>query len=105
MIGRLRNTRLTTEYKHDLVLFRSRPAQAGLVVLVAAWMVLPLMLGDYWATVLVYAGIASIGAIGLNLLTGYTGQVSLGHAVFYGIGAYAAAVFAGRWGNPSPLVR
>ncbi len=100
---RLRNTRLTTEYADDLVLFRSRPAQAGAVLLAIAWLVLPLVLGEYWSTVMVYAGIASIGAIGLNLLIGFTGQVSMGHAVFYGIGAYGAAVFAGRWGLPFPL--
>ena len=100
---KLRNTRITRDYADDLVLFRSRPAQAGLVLLVVAFAVLPLVLGEYWATVLVYGGIASIGAIGLNLLTGYTGQVSLGHAAFYGVGAYAAAVLAGRWGMPFPL--
>lgn len=106
MIARLRamrNTRLTTDYAQDLLLFRSRPMQAGALLLAAAWLVVPLLVGEYWATVFVYAGIAAIGAIGLNLVTGYAGQVSLGHAVFYGIGAYGAAVMAGRWGLPFPL--
>src|SRR2546423_7591443 len=35
---------------------------------------------DFWLSVLIYAGIFAVGGIGLNLLTGYTGQVSLGHA-------------------------
>ena len=100
---RLRNTRLTTDYAHDLVLFRSRLAQAAAAGVVVLYAVVPLVLGEYWATVLVHTGIAAIGAIGLNLLTGFTGQVSLGHAVFYGIGAYGAAVLAGRWGLPFPL--
>jgi len=99
----LRNTRLTTDYADDLVLFRSRPAQAGALLLLLGWLLLPHLLGEYWATIFVYAGIASIGAIGLNLLTGFAGQVSMGHAVFYGIGAYGAAVFADRWGLPFPL--
>jgi branched-chain amino acid transport system permease protein len=103
MITRWRNTRLTTAYVDDIVLFRSRLAKAGAVMLLVAWVVLPLTLPEYWASIFVYAGIAAIGAIGLNLLTGFTGQASLGHAVFYGIGAYAAAVFAGRWGLPFPL--
>lgn len=103
MTIRWRNTRLTTAYADDLKLFRSRLAQSGAGLLVVAWLVLPLVLGEYWSTIFVYAGIASIGAIGLNLLTGFTGQVSMGHAVFYGIGAYGAAVFAGRWGLPFPL--
>ncbi len=103
MTLRLRNTRLTTDYADELRLFRSRPAQAGALLLLLGWLVLPQVLGEYWATVFVYAGIASIGAIGLNLLTGFTGQVSMGHAVFYGIGAYSAAVFADRWGLPFPF--
>ena len=42
-------------------------------------------------------------ALGLNLLTGYAGQVSLGHAAFFAIGAYTAAVLAERWQWPSLL--
>lgn len=103
MRWQLPNTQLTTAYVQDLALFRSWTARSGAALLVIAWIVLPMVLPEYWATVLVYAGIASIGAIGLNLLTGYTGQVSLGHAVFYGIGAYSAAVFAGKFGLPFPL--
>ena len=99
----LRNTRLTTAYGHDLVLWRSRPAQAGALLVLAVFVAAPFVVGNYWTTVLVYGGIASIGAIGLNLLTGYTGQVSLGHAFFLGAGAYAATVFAGQWGWPFPF--
>jgi branched-chain amino acid transport system permease protein len=99
----LRNTRLTTEYRHDLALWRSRPAQAGAALVFAAFAAAPFVIGGYWTTVLVYAGIAAIGAIGLNLLTGYTGQVSLGHAFFLGVGAYAATAFSGRLGLPFPF--
>lgn len=103
MIRGLRNTRITTEYRHDLVLWRSRPAQAGVALLFLAFALAPLVVGNYWTTVLVYAGIAAIGAIGLNLLTGFTGQASLGHAFFFGAGAYAAMVLGGRFGWPFPL--
>lgn len=103
MTWRLRNTRLTIRYEDDAALLRSWPARAAALALGAAWVVAPFVLNDYWATVLIFAGIASIGALGLNLLTGYTGQVSLGHAFFYGVGAYGASVFAGRWGWPFPL--
>ncbi len=99
---RLPNTRLTTDYVQDTALFRTWTKRAGLAGMVLAWLVGPLMLPEYWATVLVYAGISAVGAIGLNLLTGFTGQVSLGHAVFYGIGAYAGAV-AAEAGLPFPL--
>jgi branched-chain amino acid transport system permease protein len=103
MTWRPPNTRLTTRYENDAALFRSWPARSGALLLGAAYVAAPFVLTDYWATVLIFAGIASIGALGLNLLTGYTGQVSLGHAFFYGVGAYGASVFAGRWGWPFPL--
>ena len=61
------------------------------------------MTDPFWLSVLNYAGIAAIGAIGLNLLTGYTGQVSLGHAFFIGAGAYTAAVVGGDLGLPLVL--
>ena len=50
------------------------------------------MLGAYEMTLLTSVGIAVTAALGLNLITGFCGQISLGHAAFYGIGAYAAAM-------------
>ena len=47
---------------------------------------------DYFLTVSTYANISVILALSLNILMGYAGQVSLGHAAFFGIGAYASAV-------------
>lgn len=48
-------------------------------------------------------GVYAIVAVGLNLLIGYAGQVSLGHAAFFGIGAYTSAILATRLGWPSWL--
>jgi len=42
----------------------------------------------------------AIAAIGLNILIGYTGQISLGHGAFFGVGAYAGAILATRFGLP-----
>ncbi len=53
---------------------------------------------DYLFTVLTYANIFSILALSLNILMGYAGQVSLGHAAFFGIGAYASAVLTVKLG-------
>ena len=53
----------------------------------------PSYVSDYWLDVLARCGLAAIGAIGLNLLTGYTGQISLGQAFFIGVGAYVAVWF------------
>jgi branched-chain amino acid transport system permease protein len=51
----------------------------------------------------VLAGIYLILAVSLNLIIGYAGQVSLGHAAFYGIGAYTSALVALHWHFPFPL--
>ena len=60
---------------------------------VAAMAALPVAFPDpYVLAVLTSAGIFIIGAISLNLLLGYTGQLSLGHAAFFGLGAYASAL-------------
>ena len=95
--------RLTTEYRHDQRLFRTPLAKAGMAGLGLVYLAAPLILDNFWMTVLIQAGIASIGALGLNVLLGYAGQLSLGHAFFYGVGAYGAQVFAGRFGLPFPL--
>src|SRR5881296_3553086 len=47
--------------------------------------------------------IAVIGALGLNILVGYTGQVSIGHGAFMSVGAYTAANLANRLGSPWPV--
>ena len=92
---------MTRQYGDELRLFRTRGAKAWLVVLIAGWLLLPVFYTDeFWLSILNYAGIAAIGAIGLNLLTGYTGQVSLGHAFFIGAGAYFAGQVGGELGLP-----
>jgi branched-chain amino acid transport system permease protein len=101
---RLRNLEMPLRYQDDLRLFRSRQSRFWIVALLVAGVVLPLSVkDDFWLSVFDYAGIAAIGGIGLNLLTGYTGQVSLGHAFFVGIGAYCAVFFGGHHGLPLPV--
>lgn len=50
------------------------------------------VINPYWQQIVQFAGIMVISALGLNLIYGYTGQFSLGHAAFYGLGAYASAL-------------
>ena len=96
--------RMTRRYEDDLKLFRTGWAKAGLVLGLAVYVLLPLfVISDFWLSVLDYAGIAAIGAIGLNLLTGYTGQISLGHAFFIGAGAYATGQVGGELDLPLPV--
>jgi branched-chain amino acid transport system permease protein len=54
----------------------------------------PMKLGNYYLHVVIMMGIFTILTSGLNLLMGYTGQVSIGHAAFFGIGAYTSALLA-----------
>lgn len=56
-------------------------------------------MSEYLISVAVFVGIWVALALSLNILTGYAGQVSLGHAAFFGIGAYVSAVLAVRYGQ------
>lgn len=59
------------------------------------------MLNPYYVDIVVFLIIYLLLGLGLNLITGYAGQVSLGHAAFYGIGAYSSAILSVTYGmNP-----
>ncbi len=89
------NRAMLREYADDLRLFPTWPKRIGLVALLAIYLLLPRQLHDFWASVFALAGITALGAISLNLLTGYTGQPSLGHAAFIGLGAFTAGFLGG----------
>jgi len=67
-----------------------------LAVLVVTFVVIPLVASPYWLVVLTLVGIAAVGATGLNVLVGYAGQISLGHAAFAAIGAYTSGLLVSR---------
>jgi branched-chain amino acid transport system permease protein len=83
-----------------------RPASRGLAspLLVGLGLALacaaPLGLNGYALYLLTLAGIFALVALGLNLLTGYAGQISLCHAAFFGVGAYATALLTTKAGLP-----
>ncbi|WP_438348068.1 branched-chain amino acid ABC transporter permease [Paenibacillus sp. FA6] len=65
------------------------------MAMAALLIILPLLLqqiNDYWMHIVIMIGIFSILSMSLNVIIGYAGQFALGHAAFYGIGAYAAAL-------------
>lgn len=62
--------------------------------------VVPLLVGDYLLYLLTLIGAYGVVALGLNLLTGLSGQISLGHAGFFAIGAYVATVATSKYGFP-----
>jgi branched-chain amino acid transport system permease protein len=86
---------LYTSYRQDMASLNTTPKRISVTGIVAIAAVLPFVVSDDWLRLLAVAFVASIGAIGLNLVTGYAGQVSLGHAFFLGIGAYTAAAISG----------
>ncbi len=76
----------------------------GLLLLAVVLLCLPLILpNSFYFDVATRMAINAVIAIGLNLLIGYTGQISLGHAGFFGLGAYASAILTSRYGWPSAL--
>lgn len=87
---------LYTSYERDSSLFNTPAKRIGVVALLVVAAVLPFRVSPDLTLLLATAMIAAIGAIGLNLVTGYAGQVSLGHAFFIGLGAYTAAVINGE---------
>ena len=86
---------LRTSYDQDLTLANTPAKRRSVVALVIASFVVPFLLTDDLLQVLTLGMISAVGAIGLNLVTGYAGQVSLGHAFFIGVGAYTGAVLGG----------
>jgi branched-chain amino acid transport system permease protein len=84
---------------------RLRPAVHPVTLLVvAALIVLPWVEPDKFTLhILSLIAIASIAAMGLQVLLGYSGQLSIGQAAFYGIGAYTSALLTARLGVPFPL--
>ena len=87
------------------LLYRSYDQDAGLLntaakrwwtaALLVAMVLVPFQASPDLVLLLATASIAAIGAIGLNIVTGYAGQVSLGHAFFLGVGAYTASAISG----------
>jgi branched-chain amino acid transport system permease protein len=87
-------------YRADERIFETGVPIVGVVILLAALVVVPQFAGTYWLDVLNRIGIAIIGALGLNILVGYTGQISIGQAAFLAVGAYSTAILEVKLGLP-----
>ncbi len=91
-------------YAEDMAIFESPVARWALAIFLAALLGVPWLANAFWMDVIVRVLVAVVAATGLNLLTGFTGQISLGNAAFLAVGAYTTAWLAGRHGLPFPLV-
>jgi branched-chain amino acid transport system permease protein len=87
-------------YRSDERIFDTVVPIVGIVLLLGVLLLVPSYATTYWLDVLNRIGIAIIGALGLNILVGYTGQISIGHAAFLAVGAYATAILEIHAGLP-----
>ena len=94
---------LKGSYDADHALLDTNVQRAWLAIGAAALVLLPFVAGEYAMFLACLAAIHVVAATGLNILTGYTGLVSLGHAAFMSVGAYTAAVADARLGTPALL--
>ena len=86
-----------------MAIFRTRTHWTMLVLLLLVMFTAPLWLSNRWLSVSNLIFITIIATTGLNILTGYCGQLSIGHAGFVAVGAYTSAVLTSKLGVPFPV--
>jgi branched-chain amino acid transport system permease protein len=89
-----------TSYEKDAAVFQTSFAKTCLRAFLLGLLVVPAFLKGEYLWILMQILIASIGAVGLNILTGFTGQISLGQGAFLGVGAYTSAYVTAKMGMP-----
>jgi len=96
-------------YQQDRTIFPTRGSALACAAGVAFLCLLPLQIGgvslvsSYWLALVIQIAYYGIAALGLNILVGYTGQISLGHSAFFGFGAFMSAYLSGKHGVPVAL--
>jgi branched-chain amino acid transport system permease protein len=90
-------------YAEDMAIVRTRTQWGLLICFLILIFVLPLFLNNFWLRTVNLIGITVIAVTGLNILTGYCGQLSIGHTAFMAVGAFTSAILTGRYGVPFPL--
>ena len=79
-------------YRTDERIFQTWFVRIWLIAFLLVCVLFPLFASKYMISTMIEVGIAIIACHGLNLLTGFTGQISLGHAAFMGVGAYTSSI-------------
>ena len=80
-----------TSYKQDNTIFETKTIRLVAMLTILALCFAPLLVDGYFITLMIQISYLGIAALGLNILVGYTGQISLGHGAFFGFGAFASA--------------
>ena len=94
------NGNFKTSYQKDIEIFQTPFVKFWLVALFVSLAVFPFVADRYLIYLFNLLGIATIGALGLNILTGSTGLISLGHAGFLAIGGYTSGILTTKLGFP-----
>jgi len=87
-------------YGADETIFPTRMSLYFCLAGIAVLLIAPLFLDSYLLNLLIQIGYLGIAAIGLNILVGFSGQISLGHAAFFGFGAFTSAYLNNNLGIP-----
>jgi len=96
----MRSKTFRESYREDIRIFQTVWVRSWFAVFCLTLLSLPLWADPYIIYMVNISGIAIIAALGLNILTGLTGQISLGHAAFVALGAYTSAILASRLEMP-----
>src|ERR1041384_3231992 len=89
-----------TSYGADTTVFPTRTSRNALIVGIVLICFAPHVVSEYVLSLLIQIGIFGIAALGLNIVVGFTGQISIGHAAFFGFGAFTSAYLSNRFGIP-----
>src|SRR3712207_1448907 len=80
-----------TTYAADTTIFPTVTSRNVAILAVLVLLVFPTFMDRYWLNLCIQIGYLGIAALGLNILVGFTGQISIGHAAFFGFGAFSSA--------------
>jgi len=88
-----------TSYAADTTIFPTTTSRNMAILGIVLICFVPQLFSGYWLSILIQIGIFSIAALGLNILVGFTGQISIGHAAFFLLGAFTSAYIS----NNAPI--
>lgn len=92
-----------TRYAADTTIFPTAASRNFAILGVLILLVCPAFMDRYWLNLCIQIGYLGIAALGLNILVGFTGQISIGHAAFFGFGAFASAWLSNSFAIPVAL--
>jgi len=92
-----------TSYGADTTIFPTVTSRNAAILGIVAVALSPYVMSDYWVAIMIQIGMFGIAALGLNILVGFTGQISIGHAAFFLFGAFTSAYLSSKLGVPVVL--